>query len=385
MKMKTREMMAGYLFILPIVSAVMLFTIIPIFQAMYYSFTDYDALLQQKYRIRFNPQDALQEYFVILIDEEDVNPKELLEGFDPVDFIENIVGVELDETQKKAVVKYFKAEKLIEDLVNRKLNRTMTFADFMDAYMSRDARLFKKYVPRFLGLENFSKAFHDKWFWSSLKNSLVFSAVVTPVQTLLALLLAVAANQRIRGVKFFKLSFFIPSITSAAAISMIFLLIYSKPGILNRFLGYLGFQPVDWLGNVKTALPAIMAMNIWTTAGYFMVTFLAGLQSIPSSIIESSMIDGANGWVRFWKIIIPMLRNQIIFVVTMGIIGTLQVFDQIYFLIRNQENVTISMYIYQNAFQYGRMGYASAIAMVLFVLIFTVTMVQRRLVKEEKY
>ena len=97
------------------------------------------------------------------------------------------------------------------------------------------------------------------------------------------------------------------------------------------------------------------------------------------------MIDGANGWVRFWKIIIPMLRNQMIFVVTMGIIGTLQVFDQIYFLIRNQENVTISMYIYQNAFQYGRMGYASAIAMVLFVLIFTVTMVQRRLVKEEKY
>jgi len=97
------------------------------------------------------------------------------------------------------------------------------------------------------------------------------------------------------------------------------------------------------------------------------------------------MIDGANAWVRFWKITIPMLRNQIIFVVTMGIIGTLQVFDQIYFLIRNQENITISMYIYQNAFNYGKMGYASAIAMLLFLIIFSVTLVQRRVMHEERF
>ena len=166
---------------------------------------------------------------------------------------------------------------------------------------------------------------------------------------------------------------------------MIFMLIYSKPGLLNRLLDYLGVGPIDWLGNVKTALPSIMAMNIWTTAGYFMVTFLAGLQDIPTSIIEASMIDGANAWVRFWKITIPMLRNQIIFVVTMGIIGTLQVFDQIYFLIRNQENITISMYIYQNAFNYGKMGYASAIAMLLFLIIFSVTLVQRRVMREERF
>jgi len=383
-KRKIREAIAGYFLASPIIVTILVFTIIPIFQAAYYSFTNYDALFQQKYRVRFNAQEALENYFFVSPDE---NPskEELLSLFDPVDFIELAVGVDLNAEQKKLVKREFDVEKLIEDFLNRKLDKTFVFSDFMKDYMKKEASVFAKYVPDFIGLANFSKAFKDRMFWISLKNAAVFSLVVTPVQTLLAIVLAVAANQRIRGVKFFKVSFFLPSITSAAAISMIFMLIYSKPGLLNRLLGYLGVGPIDWLGNVKTALPSIMAMNIWTTAGYFMVTFLAGLQDIPTSIIEASMIDGANAWVRFWKITIPMLRNQIIFVVTMGIIGTLQVFDQIYFLIKNQENITISMYIYQNAFNYGKMGYASAIAMILFLIIFSVTLVQRRVMREERF
>lgn len=383
-KRKLREAIAGYFLASPIIVATLVFTIVPIFQAAYYSFTDYDALFQQKYRVRFNALEALENYFFVSPDE---NPseEELLSLFDPVDFIELAVGVDLNAEQKKLVKREFNAEKLIEDFLSRKLDKTFVFSDFMKNYMKKGANAFAKYVPDFVGFANFSEAFKDRMFWTSLKNTAVFSLVVTPIQTLLAVVLAVAANQRIRGVKFFKVSFFLPSITSAAAISMIFMLIYSKPGLLNRLLDYLGVGPIDWLGNVKTALPSIMAMNIWTTAGYFMVTFLAGLQDIPVSIIEASMIDGANAWVRFWKITIPMLRNQIIFVVTMGIIGTLQVFDQIYFLIRNQENITISMYIYQNAFNYGKMGYASAIAMLLFLIIFSVTLVQRRVMREERF
>ncbi|HCZ07163.1 MAG: hypothetical protein PWP37_1600 [Thermotogota bacterium] len=383
-KRNVREAIAGYLFASPIIIAILVFTIVPIFQAGYYSFTDYDALLQQKYRIRFNAQEALENYFFVSPDEAP-SDEELLSLFDPVDFIELSVGVDLDDRQKELVRKEFNSRKLIADFLEFKLDRIYIFSDFMKSYMKNGASTFSRYVPQFVGLSNFLEAFKDRMFWISLKNAVVFSLVVTPIQTLLAIVLAVAANQRIRGVKFFKVSFFLPSITSAAAISMIFLLIYSKPGVLNRLLGYLGIGPVDWLGNIRTALPSIMAMNIWTTAGYFMVTFLAGLQDIPTSIIEASMIDGANAWVRFWRITIPMLRNQIIFVVTMGIIGTLQVFDQIYFLIRNQENITISMYIYQNAFSYGKMGYASAIAMILFLIIFSVTFVQRRLMPEERF
>ena len=147
--------------------------------------------------------------------------------------------------------------------------------------------------------------------------------------------------------------------------------------------GRFGFQPIDYLNEPGVALFAIMLMNIWSTAGYFMITFLAGLQDIPSSIYEAAMIDGANGWQTFWKITLPLLRPQIVFVSIMGTIGCMQVFDQIYFLIKNLRNITISFYIYKNAFEYGKMGYASALAVVLFAIILALSLIQRKVVKEE--
>ena len=383
-KHRVREAIAGYVMSAPIIITILTFTIIPVFKGLYYSFTDYDALLQQKYNYTFEPDFALRDYLLISPDE-DVKLHDLLGSFDPIDFVEYTFGFELTEEQKNVILKYFKKRKLLEDFVNGKLkNRKMRFKDFMKTYLERGKELFSKYKPKFIGLENFKKLIDDRYFWISLKNSILFSLVVTPIQSFLALILAIAANQRIRGVKFFKITFFIPSITSSAAISMIFMLLYSKPGLINRILGIFGIPAIDWLGNTKTALPAIMAMNIWTTSGYFMITFLAGLQNIPSSVIEASEIDGARGWTRFWKIILPLLKPQMIYVVTLGMIGTLQVFDQIYFLIRSQENVTMSMYIYQNAFSYGKMGYASSIALVFFLIILLATFVQRQLMREEK-
>jgi ABC-type sugar transport system permease subunit len=251
--------------------------------------------------------------------------------------------------------------------------------------MASKSELFVRYVPEFVGFKNFREMFKDQYFWISLKNAFVYSIVVVPIQTLLAMLLAVAANMKIMGQRFFKTVFFLPAISSSAAISMIFWLIYSKPGVLNRLLSTFGFQAVDWLNEPNTALGAIMVMNIWTTAGYFMITFLAALQSIPSSIYEASQLDGAKFWKTFWKITMPLLKPQMLFVSIMGIIGCLQVFDQIYFLIKNMRNITISYYIYKNAFEYQRMGYASAIAMVLFLIIFAITTLQRKLIKEESY
>jgi len=385
LKSKTKEAIAGYIFALPIILSILIFTIYPVFAGLYYSFTNYQPTEVQKFRMRFVPEEAMMIHTGIFLNEGDVSHEDVAAVFDPVDFVLYDVGVKLNDKQIEAVRKYLDCEELIEDFLAGNLRKEMSVADFMKKYMKAKSNLFKSYVPDFIGLSNFKKMLKDEYFWISLKNAFVYSGVVVPVQTLLAVLLAVAANMKIRGRKFFKVIFFLPSISSSAAISMIFWLIYSKPGVLNRLLSYVGLQPVDWLNNPSTALGAIMVLNVWTTAGYFMITFLAGLQGIPRSIYEAAEIDGARFWTRFWRITFPLLRPQILFVSTMGIIGCMQVFDQIYFLIKNMRNITISYYIYKNAFEYHNMGYASAIAMVLFLIILVITSIQRKIVKEEAY
>ncbi|MGC8611823.1 MAG: carbohydrate ABC transporter permease [Athalassotoga sp.] len=381
---KIREWFAGYLFILPIIIVVGVFVIYPIFASIYYSFTNYNPLRQMEYKNTFNLQDQLEQYLLIF-SMKDLNTKDLLSQFDPADFIQTQLGIKLDKDQRAIIEKYFDSKRLMEDFVNLKTNKRMNGSQFMSEYMSKYKGMFSGYTPTWVGLKNFYQMMNDPLFWKTLWNSILFSIIVTPIQTFIALLLAVAANQKIKGIKFFKLSFYIPSITSSAAISMLFMLLYAKPGIINRFLGFIGIPPVDWLSNTSTALPAVMAMNIWTTAGYFMIVFLAGLQNIPKDLIEASELDGATGWTRFWKIIIPLVKPQISYVVTLGLIGTLQVFDQIYFLIQNQQNYTTAMYIYVNAFNYNQMGYASAIAVFFLAFIMALTLIQRKVIKEESY
>ncbi|QAV33226.1 Binding-protein-dependent transport system inner membrane component [Fervidobacterium changbaicum] len=388
MKYRTKEALVGYLFATPIILTVLIFTIYPIIAAFYYSLTDYQPLEARKFTYTFDPYDALELHTGVLKEEaKDYTVDELKEYFDPVTFVELDVGVKLSEEEKKIVKDYFDSLNLLNDFKEGKLPKQIKISDFMKKYMKGHSERFTKYVPRFVGLQNFKEMFKDMYFYTSFWNALLYSIIVVPIQTLLAIILAVAANSKIRGVNFFKSVFFLPAITSSAALSMIFWLIYSKPGVLNKILlalfGRLGFQPVDYLNEPKVALFAIMAMNIWSTAGYFMVTFLAGLQDIPSSIYEAARIDGATGTQIFWKITIPLLRPQIVFVSIMGTIGCMQVFDQIYFLIRNLRNITISYYIYKNAFEYGKMGYASALAVVLFAVILALSLIQRKVIKEE--
>ncbi|MGC9772786.1 carbohydrate ABC transporter permease [Fervidobacterium islandicum] len=388
MKYRTKEALVGYLFATPIILTVLIFTIYPIIAAFYYSLTDYQPLEARKFTYTFDPYDALELHTGVLKEEaKDYTVDELKEYFDPVTFVELDVGVKLSEEEKKIVKDYFDSLNLLNDFKEGKLPKQIKISDFMKKYMKGHSERFTKYVPRFVGLQNFKEMFKDMYFYTSFWNALLYSIIVVPIQTLLAIILAVAANSKIRGVNFFKSVFFLPAITSSAALSMIFWLIYSKPGVLNKILlalfGRLGFQPVDYLNEPKVALFAIMAMNIWSTAGYFMVTFLAGLQDIPSSIYEAARIDGATSTQIFWKITIPLLRPQIVFVSIMGTIGCMQVFDQIYFLIRNLRNITISYYIYKNAFEYGKMGYASALAVVLFAVILALSLIQRKVIKEE--
>jgi len=387
-KHKTKEAIVGYVFSLPIIITVLVFTIYPIISAFYYSVTDYQPLEARKFTYTFNPYESLEINTGILREEaKDYTIDQMLEWFDPVTFVEIDVGVNLSDEDKESIRKNFDSLNLLSNYREGKLPTEIKISDFMMKYMKSDGERFAKYRPKFVGLDNFKQMFKDTYFYTSISNAFLYSIVVVPIQTLLAIILAVAANSKIRGKNLFKSIFFLPAITSSAALSMIFWLIYSKPGILNQVLlslfGRFGFQPIDYLNEPGIALFAIMLMNIWSTAGYFMVTFLAGLQDIPSSIYEAAMIDGANGWQTFWKITMPLLRPQIVFVSIMGTIGCMQVFDQIYFLIKNLRNITISFYIYKNAFEYGRMGYASALAVVLFAIILALSLIQRKVVKEE--
>ncbi|HEX6606392.1 MAG TPA: sugar ABC transporter permease [Chloroflexia bacterium] len=246
-------------------------------------------------------------------------------------------------------------------------------------------RLFN--TPELIGLTNYTSVLQNKLFWTAVQNTLEYAVVVTFFQTWLALILAVILNAKIPGKQFFRIGWYIPSVTSSVVISLVFVWVFFKQGILNYVLvtlfGWTGFQPVAWLtdAGAHTALPALMLLNISTTAPTFMLYFLAALQDIPEEIYEAASLDGAVGVARFFKITVPMLRPIIFLVVVLGTIGTLQLFDQALIMTAGgplNQTTTINLLIYQAAFTNSEMARASAMAFILFVLIFVLFLVQRR-------
>lgn len=242
----------------------------------------------------------------------------------------------------------------------------------------------------FVGLDNFSLVINNPDFHIALWNTARFSFFVVTIQTVLALLLAVAVNQKIKGKTFFRTAFFFPSISSSVVISIIFLWVFNKFGLLNYFLSIFGISGPTWVDDPSTALPAIMGLNIWTTSGTLMVIYMAALQDIPAHLYEAAAVDGATPIQRFFRITLPLLAPTTFFVVTLGLIGTFQVFDQA-FVISNgsggpeKSTLTAVFFIYQQAFkETNRMGVAAAGAIVLFVIIFALTLLQKRFFNSEK-
>lgn len=237
--------------------------------------------------------------------------------------------------------------------------------------------------PRFVGAANFVELLEDEVFWVALKNTVVYAAGVVPAQTLLALLLAVVVNQGLPGQALFRAAFYVPAVTSSVVTSVIFLWIYSKTGLINYLLAQVSIEGPDWVGSPSTALGSIMMLNVWSTSGYFMVVFLAALQGVPPVLYEAAKVDGANSWTRFWAITVPTVRPAIVFVSTLGLIGCLQVFDQIYVMSSGgpvNATTTVSYFIYNAAFKYFRFGYAAAASIFLFLVILSLTLAQKRLV-----
>ncbi len=182
----------------------------------------------------------------------------------------------------------------------------------------------------FVGFRNFGRLVSDDRVWIALRNTAEYVAIVVPAQTLLALLLAVTLNAGIKGKTAWRVILFLPTVTSSAVLTLIFMWIYNTNGLLNHFLSFFNLPAYNWLGDPALALKGIMIMNIWSTAPFFMVIYLAALQDIPPSLYEAAEIDGANAWQQFRNITLPMLRPVTFFVIATGIIGTFQLFDQSY-------------------------------------------------------
>ena len=241
----------------------------------------------------------------------------------------------------------------------------------------------------FRGWRNFLRMTSDERVWIALKNTAEYVAIVVPIQTTLALTLALILNTNLKGKNYFRIIFFLPTVTSSAVLTLIFMWICNTNGLLNHFLAILGLPTYNWLGDPAVALKAIMLMNIWSTAPLFMVIYLAALQDIPETLYEAATIDGASWWDKFICITLPFLKPVTFFIVVMGIIGTFQLFDQSYIFSRgsggpNNSTLTVVLLIYQYAFKSLDMGYASALALMLALVIMSVTLIQRYWFKEER-
>ncbi|WP_448515933.1 carbohydrate ABC transporter permease [Pseudothermotoga sp.] len=236
--------------------------------------------------------------------------------------------------------------------------------------------------PTFVGLRNFTKLFlADKTFHLVFRNTLWFVLGTVPTRVLLGLIFALILVRNVPGRTFFRAAIFLPVIIPTVAAAMVWRWIFNADfGLLNDFLYQIGVSNLPrWLSDPKWALVAIVILSVWKDVGFSTVMFMAGLQSIPTTVYEAAKLDGANAWKTFVHITLPLLSPTTFFVIVINVISSFQVFDQAYVLTGggpgNATN-TIVYYIYNNAFQWFRMGYAAAIAWVLFGIIFIATFVQ---------
>lgn len=235
---------------------------------------------------------------------------------------------------------------------------------------------------------NFSNLLTDKQLIRALQNTAFFALIVVPAQTAIALIMAyVLANREVKGKKFFRLIYFLPTLTSSAALTLIFMFIFNQNGPINQMLMSLQIidSPINFINDTEWTLRVIMAMNIWSTVPYFMTIYLASLVDLPHSLYEAAEIDGANAIDKLRFITIPYLRPITTYVVLSGIIGTFQMFDQAYIFSGGtggpvNSTLTVSLLIYQYAFgQNHQMGYASVLAILLAIIIFIVTRIAEKL------
>lgn len=246
-------------------------------------------------------------------------------------------------------------------------------------------------VMTWAGFENYRRVFESEVFWTALRNTVVFTFGTVPVTTSVAIVLAVILQRRAqaspRVSAMLRAAYFMPSVTSLVVIALIFTNLYARDGYVNALLQMIGIAGPErgWLLTQGTALPAIMAMDVWISVGYYMVLVLAGLEAIPKDLYESAELSGATRRQQFWRITLPMLRPTILFIVVINTIKSFQVFVEVYVMTKGGPlgaTTTLVYEVYVQAFeQSDHMGYASALAYVVFVLLLLLSLMQMRILR----
>ena len=252
-----------------------------------------------------------------------------------------------------------------------------------------NARLISPHPATFVGFDNFARLFTDETFYRSLLNVAYFAVIVVPLQSGVALLMAILINTKVRGVTFFRTLYFLPVVTSMVVVSLLWMFIYSQEGLLNQIIAKVSFgtlQGTDWLNNPSTALPAIMLMSVWQGAGFHMIIWLSGLQTISEELYEAADLDGVSRWQRFKYITWPGLvstRNLILVTIT---IQALSLFTQINVMTQGgplDSTTTLVFQAVRSGFKQQETAYASAISLVFFALVLIISAIQRYLTREK--
>ncbi|GMU96122.1 carbohydrate ABC transporter permease [Ignavibacterium album] len=259
----------------------------------------------------------------------------------------------------------------------------ISFTDF-DIYTLGDLS-----TLRFIGFDNYAKLLNDELFWTSLENTFYFVVVAGPLSIAVSLSAALLLNSKLTKFKsLFRLAYFLPVVTTLVAVAIVWRFIYHPNfGILNFFLGLVGINPIDWLGDPFWAMPSIIILAVWKNFGYNMIIFIAGLQNIPDELYEAADIEGASALQKFRHITLPMLAPTTIFVSIITMIGYFQLFAEPYVMTQGgplNKTLSIVQYMYQEGFRWWNMGYSASIAFVLFVIIFIGTLIQFRIQKINK-
>lgn len=252
-----------------------------------------------------------------------------------------------------------------------------------------NARLISPTPATFTGLDNVTRLFGDPLFWKSLRNTAYFALVVVPLQSGLALILALLVNQKSRGTNFFRTLYFVPVVTSIVVVSILWRFMYQPDGLVNNILQTVTFNAVqgtDWLNNPAAAMPAIIAMSIWQAVGFHMVIWLSGLQTISAELYEAAALDGASPWQRFWNVTWPGLRDTRTFILVTITIAALSLFAQIDVMTKGGPLDATSTVVFQavrTGYAQQETGYASAISLAFFALVLAVSLTQRYLTRDK--
>ena len=238
-------------------------------------------------------------------------------------------------------------------------------------------------APQWVGLKNFQKLFNDKVFWQTIRNTFLYLIGVVPILVIVPLVLAILVNQKLRGIRWFRIAYYTPVIISMVVAGIAWKALYASDGILNQLLKIVGFTDgIPWLTSPDLALWSVMLVTIWKGLGYYMVIYLAGLQGIPVDLYEAAAIDGSDGWQKHWDITIPLMRPYLSLVAVISSISAMKVFEEVYIMTQGgplNHSKTVVYYVYEKAFQDLEINYASAIGLVLFLFILILSIINLKI------